>query len=121
MTGSPKNKVTIVFDGYPPSAAPAGNDCGAELIYSRKISADEKIKMLIEQVSGRKEIIVVSDDRQVCQAAKMLGARALGVEEFFSAKENRRCAIKAEPLKQQLNYTQIKHINEELSRLWLKE
>lgn len=92
------------------------------VIFSRKVSADEKINLLIEETANRKIIIVVSDDREIQYSVKSLGAQVLGVDEFFAAAQNRPVNTgKSEPAKTELNFSQMQKINEELRRLWLKE
>jgi predicted RNA-binding protein with PIN domain len=122
LTGSLKNKVTIVFDGYPhPLDAPGlrENDEKIGVIFSRGESADERIKSIVETCPNPKTAIVVSDDKQIRLVVKYLGAAALGVDEFISC-EKKRKTNKEDELKTELNYTQMQRINEELSRLWLK-
>jgi len=119
LTGSPKNKIAIVFDGYPPSGISL-DGAEAGFIFSRKINADEKIKKIVEESANRKNIVVVSDDKEIKFMVKSLGARALGVEEFIAREEKSERGEKKEALKQELNYTQIDAINKELSKLWLK-
>lgn len=121
MTGSLKNKVAIVFDGYPDASAQIPEDKSLGVIFSRRVSADEKIKMLVEETANRKNIIVVSDDREIKYTVNSLGAHALGVDEFFLAKEKAGKTRKNELIKPELNYSQMHKINEELSRIWLKE
>lgn len=121
LTGSLKNKVTVVFDGYPDSSAAPFDESGIRVIFSRRVSADEKIKMLVEETAGRKNIIVVSDDKEIKFMVKSLRARVSGVDEFFSVKEKAENGRKGEIIEAGLNYTQMQKINEELSRLWLKE
>jgi hypothetical protein len=54
LTGSRKNKVVLVFDGYPPSGeAPAEE--GLTCLFSRMIEADDLIRKLLEE-SGRHPI-----------------------------------------------------------------
>lgn len=121
LTGSLKNKVAIVFDGYPDASAQIPEDKSLGVIFSRRVSADEKIKMLVEETANRKNIIVVSDDREIKYTVNSLGAHALGVDEFFAAKEKSGKIRKNEPIKPELNYSQMHKINEELSRIWLKD
>lgn len=121
MTGSLKNKITIVFDGYPHTDAQTLDDRTLRVIFSRRVSADEKIKMLVEETANPKNIIVVSDDREIKYTVNYLGAHALGVDEFFAAKEKSRNIKKDELIKPELNYSQVQKINEELSRIWLKD
>ena len=122
LTGSLKNKVTVVFDGYPDANQTVLDEPDITVIFSRKVSADEKINLLIEETANRKIIIVVSDDREIQYNAKSLGAKVLGIDEFFAAAGNRQVNTKKlEPAKTELNYSQMQKINEELRRLWLKE
>jgi len=97
------------------------DESGIRVIFSRRVSADEKIKMLVEQTANRKNIIAVSDDKEIKFMVKSLRAKALGVDEFFSVKEKAKNDRKEEMIEAGLNYTQMQKINEELSRLWLKE
>jgi len=120
LSGSRNNKVTFVFDGYPSPdfRGPEGN---FGFVFSRKISADDKIKRIIEDSGERKNIIVVSDDRELKSIAKLLGAGVCDVAEFIKAKEERKAANLRESIKPELNYTQIHQINQELKKIWLKE
>ena len=123
LTGSLKNKVTVVFDGYPDANFPMLQS-DISVIFSRKISADEKIRKLLEESGNPKNIIVVSDDREIQFFTKSCGAQALGIEEFIGASEEK----EARKLKRQeeeseeskLNYTQMSEINKELRKIWLK-
>ncbi len=118
LTGSLKNKVILVFDGYPAQGEPAGGYSGINLIYSRKVSADEIIKQIVEESTNRGNIVVVSDDKEIKLTARFLRARHMGVEEFIGAKE--KAPRREEPLsKPELNYSQAHKINEELKKLWL--
>ena len=119
LTGSLKNKVVVVFDGYPQSQSPNyGSD--AEVIFSKDESADERIKKITEKSGNTANTVVVSDDREIQIMAKFLGARALGVEEFIEVKKKARRA-KDEAPEPGLTYTQMHKINQELSKIWLKQ
>ncbi len=121
LTGSLKNKATIVFDGYPPSSGWNCGDSGINVIFSRDISADDEIKIIVEQSADRKNIIVVSDDREIKFCAKSLGAQSKGIEDFIGVKEKSRNDRKQANLaEQKLNYSQMQEINQELKRIWLK-
>ncbi len=121
LTGSAKNRAALVFDGYPAlgQEIPAGE--GLIWIYSRKIDADEKIKKLVEESGNPREIIVVSDDRQVQLAARLLHARVSGVKEFICGKKSNKpvVAIGLDSLDSKLTYSQIQKINAELKERWL--
>lgn len=120
LTGSAKNKIILVFDGFPKSGVLPPEETGVEVIFSRKVSADEKIKMLVEERAMRKQIIVVSDDREIKFMVKSLGAQCLGIEEFIAAKEKLKPPPRKDLLKPELNFSQVHKINEELKKIWLK-
>ena len=121
LSGSAKNIVVLVFDGYPAAgqSVPVGE--GVLWIYSRKIEADEKIKRLVEESAQPKNIIVVSDDRQVQLASKILHAQVCGVEEFICGKQRNKSleAIESDEGEDALTYAKIQKINVELKKRWL--
>jgi len=117
--GSRKNKVTVVFDGY--SGERSGSEDDIEVIFSCDISADEKIRRILEAGPKNKNVIVVSDDRQVRETCRLYNATALGVEEFLAPKTTRAGAKDNESAKPELSSAQVRRINQELNDLWLKE
>lgn len=116
LGGSIKNKISVVFDGYPPGEFIPGTQDNLTVIFSRKISADEKIKKLVEESSGRKSMVIVSDDKELKFSVRHLGARVIGVDEFISGKDKAVAARDEES--KEITYTQMHNINEELKRLW---
>jgi predicted RNA-binding protein with PIN domain len=120
LTGSSKNRITVVFDGYPATTQARYVDSNINVIFSRKISADDKIKNIVEESANRRNIVVVSDDKEIKFMVRALGARSMGVEEFINAKEKSKSCQKKDLLKPELNYSQIHEINQELSKIWLK-
>lgn len=120
LTGSAGNKLVMVFDGYPPGGARAGAEAEAAAVYSRSSSADEKIEKIVEASSGRRNIVVVSDDRQVQQSSRLLGASVMGIEEFTAPRHRQRQRAGDEPSKPEISFSEAQKINRELSRLWLK-
>ena len=120
LTGSRKNQVMFVFDGYPrtheQAKSPADN---IEIIFSRKETADQTIKRLLEKAANAKNIIVVSDDKEIRIFTRLIGARALGVRDFIRRKDKLIVAQTAD-LKPELTYTQMHKINQELRKIWLK-
>lgn len=90
------------------------------MVFSRKISADDKIRKLVEESGNRKQIVVVSNDRQVQSMAKMLGATVAGIEAFVKYDKLAEIARKHRESDPKLTFTQIQKINDELRKLWLK-
>ena len=116
LCGSLNNKVVVVFDGYPDASVLSQGE--VSIIYSKDKSADERIRGLIERSKNPKNIVVVSDDKEIRVFSGFLGAHTLMVDEFLIAKEKITKENK-ELLKPELSYTQIDKINKELSQLWL--
>ena len=122
LCGSNKNKITIVFDGYPDSSfLGQPHEPHVTIIFSGEATADEKIKRLVENAANAKNIIVVSDDKEIQFIIKAIGAKSLGVEEFIGVKKKPAHHVTIdESLKFDLNYSQVEKINKELKGIWLK-
>ena len=120
LTGSLKNKITLVFDGYPDASGKSRDNADIEIIFSRHESADERIKRIVEASGRRKNIIVVSDDREIKFCVKATGAFCLGVEEFTRLKVRPAHLQKTDTRKTELSYSQIQKINQEFKKIWLK-
>lgn len=125
LSGSSKNGIVIVFDGYPSledSRALGDSDPAVKVVFSRRESADEKIERIVEASVNPKNIIVVSDDRQVQFVVKSLNASSIGVEEFITRpeKSKKKRENDNDGLEMKVSYTQMHNINQELRKLWLK-
>ncbi|MBI3991603.1 MAG: NYN domain-containing protein [Candidatus Omnitrophica bacterium] len=116
-----KSNITMVFDGYPKVSVQNLQEAGIDIIFSRGQTADAKIKSLVETSKNPKNIVVVSDDREIQFYCRSVGAHILGVEEFIIAPEPKQQRRKEEQIKAELNYSQISKINHELRELWLNE
>jgi len=118
---STKNTITIVFDGFSDVASRSELQ-GMRLVFSGEISADEKIRGMLESVPARKNIIVVSDDKQIRLHAQSCHAQALTVEEFIQPllvqKEKERMREAASEMK--LSCAEQLEITRELKKIWLK-
>ncbi|RJP29107.1 MAG: hypothetical protein C4533_04725 [Candidatus Omnitrophota bacterium] len=123
LTGSARNLAFLIFDGFPnmEDKNNLAEDYGhIKLFFSRQITADEYIKRIAEKLKYGNNLIVVSDDRQIRDFINSLGSKAMGVGEFINIKAKK--PAEDDPgSKQELNYMQIKKINEELKGLWLRE
>lgn len=123
LCGSPRNEIIVVFDGFinEPQLGEYRNEM--RVIFSYDETADDKIKQIIEQAKNKKNIIVVSDDREIADFAKIYGAKPLSGNEFLkpiNEDRNESMRTNSDSFKQQLNYSQIQAINEELKKKWLK-
>lgn len=120
LTGSRKNKVTLVFDGYPRTPQQnQGSQDDIEIIFSRQETADQAIKRILEKAANVKNIVVVSDDKEIRIFTRLIGARSLGVKDFIRRKDKLILAQTRE-LKPELTYTQMHKINQELRKIWLE-
>ena len=119
LCGSENNRVWVVFDGYSDSSLDNLKGNNLNIIFSCNQSADERIKKILELSDNAKNVVVVSDDKEIIFFAKGFRARAMSVEEFI---EN---GIKPKMIRRDLGESKIgfnamQKINEELRKLWLK-
>jgi len=122
LCGSMKNKVTLVFDGYPEQGQFLKQMLDCELVYSQRLSADDYIIEQAQQSSNPRVIVVVTDDRTVQFHVKAAGATVLGVQEFLSRRAARysgRGSQKDDLPK--LSAADAERITKELKKLWLNE
>ncbi len=117
--GSLKNKVTIVFDGYSGGFSP--NDFEFEVVFSCDTSADERIKKMLEALPSPKDLVVVSDDRQIRDFSRLCGAKSIGIEEFLFPAKQKNLPRQDDVPKPELGYNAIRKINEELRKKWLEK
>ena len=114
--GSVNNQVTVVFDGTEGSDSSQGE---IRVIFSDGCSADDKIKRMVEEDAGRKNCVVVSDDKDIFLYARSLGARVMSVAAFtFKPK---RLHTRQDPGGKYIPLSRQEKINKELSGIWLKE
>lgn len=118
--GSPKNRVTIVFDGQPGMASPPVSE-SVKVIFTSDETADEKIKRMV-QSSAQKQAVVVSDDRDLRYYVRALGASVMTVKEFVKRlRPGGRSEKPAVPPGKQISKTLEYEITSELEKLWLRK
>jgi predicted RNA-binding protein with PIN domain len=77
-------RMTVVWDGGPPSFSTRGGARVKNVFSGEQRSADDRIVNMVERSYHRGRIVVVSDDRKhIQQTVKTLGARVMGVDEFL--------------------------------------
>jgi len=129
--GSSHNKVTIIFDGGP--GLPGGiltSRSNLSVLFSGESSADDWIKQKVEDSTNKKQIIVVTDDRDIKYAVSASGSKTISVKRFLSmgkisggsASRSQAYKVKgsASPDKIISKVVEAK-INEEMKKIWLKE
>jgi len=131
--GSSKNCVTIVFDGDQ-DVFGGMKSTAATILFSQGESADDKIRRIVAEAKNTKNIVVVTDDRDIQYAVGALGAKAIGVSQFLSKGEsvgtqkrkpivqkNTKQARKVSPESEKyISKTDESEITSELGKIWLK-
>lgn len=78
----PSIEITIVFDGFP-SSLDIYRERKIKIIFSHEITADEKIKKILENKKNKNKIYVVTDDREIGEFTRILGGNIFKVKEFM--------------------------------------
>ncbi len=129
--GSLQNEVTIFFDGGPGLNGRI-QDSIVKVYFSGDVSADDRIKQMVEDASNKKQIIVVTDDREIKYAVSASGSKSISVKKFLSMGRIAGKAVsrrsKSETNKVKAGFSPSKRIskgvetkiNEELKKVWLK-
>lgn len=123
--GSSKNCVTIVFDGKL-DVFGGMRSTAAQIIFSQGESADDKIRSIVAQAKNTKNIVVVTDDRDIQYAVGALGAQVIGAQEFL-----KKCRSPGKAKPQRVKRTKVatekyiskideSRITSELGTIWLK-
>lgn len=120
LCGSLKNNVMIVLDGFAPEGRYDLSAGAVEVIFSEDETADERIKRLVERSPQPRNLVVVSDDREIADFARLRGANPMKVEEFVNPRRNA-CREREDSNKPGLTNEQVSFINDELRKRWLKE
>lgn len=121
LAGSKNNSVILVFDGYPPKDQSLPEEQGLSCLFSQAVEADELIKRIVEKSAQPKNIIVVSDDKQVQLMSRLLHARICSVEGFINGKKNNKfvAAKKSDADDFKLTYSKMQKIDAEMKKRWL--
>ena len=121
LCGSPRNKVTIVFDSRntTPEKQVIG---GIRMIFADRSYADEQILRLLEEAPNPKEMVVVTDDRELSCRARHRNARVIAVKEFIKPKtgSSRNRDKEDKFLAKTIEGVVASRITDELRRVWLK-
>jgi len=122
LSGSKNNRVALVFDGYPQNLETIPQEEGFTCVFSYDKEADEIIKKIVEESRIPKNIIVVSDDKEVQLISRFLHAQVCSVVNFICSKKKSISIDKsAQEDDAKLTYSKMHKINEELKKKWLGE
>lgn len=123
LCGSPKNKVLVVFDGKdqifyaPDSNIPKGFDI--KIIFTHDETADDKIKRLVDESSNPKQIVVVTDDRDILYYCRAAGARIISVKEWSLSDKMLKARYRKSSCKLHTCVKSADTITNELKKIWL--
>jgi predicted RNA-binding protein with PIN domain len=122
--GSLRNQVTIVYDGRSGFGSLTAG-VHPQVIFSCEESADDRIKRIVAEATNRKNMIVVTNDRDIQYYVRALGAQCITVHEFFGRRGLATTDQKLQPKiskgseKKEISKTLESKITSELSELWL--
>lgn len=122
LTGSLRNRLALIFDGYPnmqDAKSLRENNACVSIIFSRGVSADDCIRKIVENSGNPKNTVVVSDDKAIKFFVSSLGAHSVSVDEWLKRKGNLG-QERSDLLKPELTYQEMQKINAELKDIWLK-
>ena len=121
LRGSPRNAVTVVFDGQQGlGGCPSGEN--PHVIFTSWESADDKIKRLVDEAPNRKNIVVVTEDREIKYYVRAAGAQVLGVREFLNRMKTQGKHNAPPPAdKKYIPSTVEDNITSEMEKIWLDQ
>jgi predicted RNA-binding protein with PIN domain len=123
------NKTTVVFDGYPSLSKPHQYKTDIAVVFSRKDTADERIKKMVEASAAPGGIVVVSNDKEIVFFARAMGAKVVTTEAFIArapivqrlkASQDKKSQGQNEDSEPKISFSSMQKINQELRRIWLK-
>jgi predicted RNA-binding protein with PIN domain len=120
LCGSAKNRITVVFDGF--SDGFTYDDTSFTVLFSGEGTADERIKRIIAAEANPRALVIVSDDREIRDYAKIHGVGSVSVDNFLLKDIRRRvrAAKDDDSAKPGISSVNIDRINRELRSRWLK-
>ena len=121
--GNVRNPVTIVFDGYAEMKLNWGRlrQEAIQIIFSEQESADDRIVSLIGKAA--REMIVVTDDRELSLRVRDRGARVVSIKEFVAKLVDKQKKVSGahEEKEGKLTPQEEQKITDELKKLWIKK
>lgn len=83
LTYRKKFRCTIVFDGTAPNnLAKQSSQAPVHVMYSSPVTADAKIKQMIEQSKSRSFLVIISSDREIMNFAKVCSCQTHSSKHF---------------------------------------
>ena len=88
-----------------------------KVLFTENETADEAIKKIVEKSDLKKNIVIVTDDKEIQFYVRQLGAKVLSVEGFFLRKADKRKVY----FRRSITNTEEYQINQELKEVWFKK
>lgn len=117
--GSKRNRVTVVYDGRQGSFFAPGSSSLVGIIFTQGESADDKIKRMIEKSENPRNIIVVTNDREIQRFARQNNAQVKTVEDFLAKCDCPKPKVKVDD--KIIGPLEAAEINEEMKKIWLRK
>lgn len=118
--GSFNNKITIVFDGRD-DVLGFKHNYDFSIIFTKNETADDRIKSMIDKTPNPKNVIVVSDDKDIKFYCRSRGAIIFSVNDFLRKARKKSNVSKTRKGEiSELSVLERRKINAELSKIWLK-
>ncbi len=125
--GSVNNSVTIFFDGRT-GYADQSYSYWIKVIFSKEESADTLIKKAVEKATNKKNIVVVTNDRDIQFSVRAQGAKFLSVQDFLGKSKAIKSRQKQKKDKnviegglKRISKTVEDKINKEFQDIWLNK
>lgn len=129
--GSHRNSITIVFDGRE-DVVSLGSPADVRVLFSRGESADDVIKRLVQESSSPRDIVLVTEDRDLGYFCRSLGAQIWTVTQFMaqarkSGEELRSGVIRRPGRSRAADEGKVigkvfeDKVNRELAKVWLRK
>ena len=129
--GSPRNSVTIVFDGRE-DVFFLDSPSDVRVIFSKGESADDVIKRMVQESRSPRDIVLVTEDRELGYFCRSLGAAIWSVAQLTAqarkSGEKLRSGVARRPRKpgesvenKVIGKVFEDKVNRELTKIWLKE
>jgi predicted RNA-binding protein with PIN domain len=120
LGGSPRNEMTVVFDGQSGIAYPK-KPSAIKVLFSSDETADDLIKRIVERVENKKNIYVITDDKALGHSVRDFGAKTLSVKDFFGKKQKSNSIPGTKSLAEPKDISTAVEfkINDELKKIWL--
>lgn len=122
--GSARNQVTVVFDGKPGMYGfPVVGE--VSVVFTEYETADDLIKYKVEEAHNKKEIVVVTDDKQLMLYVRALGAGVMTVGDFLKkadgavrmTKDHGKSSQKPKVITPSFEHA----VNQEFEKIWLNK